>query len=259
LVYATAAELGDDLSRADAVFLGLRGEQALFACDVQGGAAKRWRGEAEFLELRTVATRLSAEESGVAAQARSLLDWHKRSRFCSACGRETTAGPGGNVRRCPPEGCGTEHFPRIDVVVITLVSAGDRCLLGRQPRFAPGLYSAFAGFVEAGETLEAAARREVWEESGIELTSLQYAFSQPWPFPCTLTLALIGTAAAGGGRAGSEISEVRWFEVEQLRGMLRVADTGDTSAAFRVPGPMTLGNQLVRRWLEEFDARSSRG
>jgi NAD+ diphosphatase len=143
------------------------------------------------------------------------------------------------------------------VVVITLVTAGEACLLGRQPRFAPDLFSSFAGFVEPGETVEDAARREVREEAGLELQSLAYAFSQPWPFPSSITLAFMGVAADRSARAGSEMAEVRWFSLAEARQMLSRADAG-AKEGLRIPGPMTLGNQLVRRWVGELSAAPDR-
>jgi NAD+ diphosphatase len=239
-----------------AVFLGLDGDgRAHFALslDQEGPAIEEsLSAHGRFTELRQVASLLSAREGGIAAQARSILDWRARCRFCSACGHALAGAGAGPGRLCGNEACRIEHFPRLDVVVITLVTAVDRCLLGRQARFAPGLFSSFAGFAEPGETAEGAARREVREEAGVELASISYAFSQPWPFPSALTLAFEGVVAGQGEDAhpGSEIVEVRWFSRAEVASMVTRAEAGVPTELPRLPAPSTLGFQLAKRWVE---------
>lgn len=251
IAYLSNEELSELGGPSEPVFLGMREAVPIFACEIRDSVPRAWQGRAAFADLRAVASALSPQESGLVAQGRSLLDWNRKVRFCSTCGAPMVRANAGHLRSCSSDGCRAEQFPRLDVVVITLVTTADGCLLGRQPRFAPGLFSCFAGFVEPGETAEAAARREVREEAGVELQALTYAVSQPWPFPSSITLAFIGqTADRSSARAGSEINEVRWFSPAEARGMVNRADSG-TKEGLRVPGPMTLGNQLVRRWLAE--------
>ena len=257
IAYLSTEQVSEAGGPSEPVFLGLKEGAPIFSCEVRDLVPRAWQGRAGFSDLRTVAAALAPQDSGIAAQGRSLLDWNRKLRFCSACGQPTVASGGGHRRACATEGCRTEHFPRLDVVVITLVTGRDGCLLGRQPRFAPGLFSSFAGFVEPGESVEDAARREVREEAGVELQSLAYVFSQPWPFPSSITLAFIGVAADRAAQAGSEIAEVRWFSPADAREMLNRADAGGKDG-LRVPGPMTLGNQLIRRWLADLSAPSDR-
>ena len=150
--------------------------------------------DAELVELRTVSLLLPAGEAGLLAYARGLAHWHRGHRFCGWCGGETVASQGGHARHCPA--CGRDNFPRTDPAVIVLVTHGDRCLLGRSPRFPPGMYSTLAGFVEPGELLEDTLRREVFEEVGVEIGGFVYRASQPWPFPQSL---MLGFRAPGAG------------------------------------------------------------
>ena len=151
-------------------------------------------GLGRFADARGVAPQLAPGEAGILAQARSLVNWHLRHGFCAVCGARTEVADGGYVRRCPA--CAAEHFPRTDPVVIMLVRDGEDCLLGRQAHFPAGVYSALAGFVEPGETIEEAVRREVMEEAGIEVGEVDYHSSQPWPFPASLMIGCIAKAAS---------------------------------------------------------------
>jgi NAD+ diphosphatase len=244
LRWLTRSELGGAGGGTE-VLLGARGSVCHFAVDLPPDAAG---GLGPFVDLRAIASQLPADESGIAAQARALVDWQARTRFCFACGGRTGAGEAGHCRRCLSDGCGATQYPRVDPVVITLVTDGERCLLGRQARFAPGVYSSFAGFVEAGETLEDAARREVEEETGIRLGAVSYLFSQPWPFPSALTLACHGVASSTAvSRGDAELEEVRWFTREEVRQMVARVSTEEQP---RLPAPMTLGHQLGRWWVE---------
>jgi NAD+ diphosphatase len=184
-----------DRPGAEAVLLGLHGDTPLFADHI--GAAEAERGHAA--GLREAATELPAEEAALAAYAGSLLAWHRRHRFCANCGAPTEPRDGGHERVCPA--CGAHHFPRTDPVVIVRVTDGaDGLLLGRQARWPEGRFSLLAGFVEPGETLEEAVRREVLEESGVRLDSVEYVASQPWPFPSSLMLGFTALAERGDPR-----------------------------------------------------------
>lgn len=177
----------NDMKEARAVFLGLDGAGApWFACSVAATDGMR--------DLRSLAMEeaLPAEQLGMLAQARSLLQWHERRSYCSNCAARLEIADAGYHRHCP--GCGMDHFPRTDPVVIMVVRHQGNILLGRQSAWKPGMYSALAGFVEPGETIEDAARREVFEEAGVRVGDVRYVTSQPWPFLSNLMIGLIGDA-----------------------------------------------------------------
>ena len=165
------------------------------------------------LGLRAAAAALRAEDAGLAAHAAALLNWHRRHRYCAVCGGPTAVAEGGIVRRC--ERCGAQHHPRTDPVVIMLVTDGDRVLLGRQRAWPAGRYSALAGFVEPGESLEEAVAREVREEAGVEVGPPVYLASQPWPFPTSLMLGF--TAPWRVGRAAPDRRGARGRQVVHAR------------------------------------------
>lgn len=195
----------------DAIFLGLDDEgRAVFA----GEAATPFE-DARDLRSLAVEGRLRESDLATLAQARSLLHWHQRHRFCANCGHQTEMRDGGYRRHCPQ--CLADHFPRTDPVVIIVVRNGDNFLLGRQSSWAPGRYSALAGFMEPGETIEEAARREVREESGIEVGSIAYVASQPWPFPSSLMIGLVGKALNKNIVIDkTELEDARWFSRAEI-------------------------------------------
>jgi NAD+ diphosphatase len=208
--------------------------------------------------LRDAVTELPRADGGLIAYASALVNWHRRHGHCSVCGAATEPALGGLVRECPA--CGSHHFPRTDPVVIMLVTDGrERLLLGRQASWPAGRYSALAGFVEPGETLEEAVVREVREEAGIEVGPPAYVSSQPWPFPASLMLGF--SAPWQGGepvRQEDEIEDVRWFtrdEVAAAAAADRVAPTGATTGAepvagIRLPPRHAIARRLVDGWLE---------
>jgi NAD+ diphosphatase len=223
----------------DSVFLGLAGGRPLFAQDMGAGEP----GQGRVAGLREAATELPADEAALAAYAGSLLAWHRRHRFCANCGQPTEHADAGHERVCPA--CDAHHFPRSDPVVIVRVVDGDRLLLGRQPSWPERRFSVLAGFVEPGETLEEAVRREVREESGVDVGEVGYVASQPWPFPSSLMIGFHAEAGAAGEprpRDG-ELAEVRWFE----RSELEAAVTG--SAELRLPPPYSISRRLIDGWL----------
>jgi NAD+ diphosphatase len=222
----------------ESVFLGLAGERPLFAQDAGGGEPERgWPAG-----LREAATELPVEEAALAAYAGSLLSWHRRHRFCANCGHPTEQADGGHERVCPA--CDAHHFPRTDPVVIVRVVDRDRLLLGRQERWEPGRFSVLAGFVEPGETLEEAVRREVHEETEVEVGEVGYVASQPWPFPSSLMIGFHAVAAGGEPHPrDGELCEVRWFE----RGELEAVRDG--SGALRLPPPYSISRRLIDGWL----------
>ena len=230
------------------VLLGLDGAAARFAVDVSDlpapAAASFGPGaRVEFQGLRTAAPNLPAGDAAIAAQARGLVGWHERHPFCAACGAATRIRNGGGSRACTA--CGAEHFPRTDPVVIVVVSRDGRALLGRSGRFAGNLYSALAGFMEPGESVEEAVRREVAEEAGIEVGAVRYVFSQPWPFPASLMLGCIAEGLSGEIEIDpKEIEDARWFSRTELTDAL-----AGRSEILTVPQPLAIAHHLIRAWL----------
>ena len=208
--------------------------------DPQAVAARRWA------ELMTLLDSLSPGEAGVYATARSVLDWHARHRFCANCGTKTAPHHAGWARLCPH--CGTEHYPRTDPVVIMLAEYQDRVLVGRQPTFAPGRYSALAGFVEVGESIEEAVARELREEAGVVATSVRYVASQPWPFPSQLMVACIAQVADDAITLDmTELEDAKWVDRLEVEAALR----GDAGAVFGAPPRYAIANSLFNAWLAE--------
>jgi NAD+ diphosphatase len=196
----------------DAIFLGLDEKgHALFA-----GEESTPFDNARDLRSLAIEGRLRSSDLGLLAQARSLLHWHQRHRFCAVCGHQTQMRDGGYRRHCL--NCTADHFPRTDPVVIIVVRDRDNFLLGRQSSWAPGRYSALAGFMEPGETIEDAARREVLEESGIRVGTISYVASQPWPFPSSLMIGLVGEALNRDIVIDkTELEDARWFSRDEVR------------------------------------------
>jgi NAD+ diphosphatase len=228
------------------LLLGSRAGVAHFAVDVSAGSEEGFGvGDvARFEDLRGIAALLPAEEAAISAQARSLVDWHARHRFCAACGAATRTLLGGAHRVCAE--CQAEHFPRTDPVAIALVVRGERCLLGRQHAWPAGMYSALAGFVEVGESLEEALRREVLEEAGVVVGAVRYWRSQPWPFPSSLMLGCIADAESDAVHVDpAEIEDARWFSRDQI-GAALAGGSGEP----KLPPPFSIAHQLLRAWLE---------
>ena len=203
-------------------------------------------GASEFSDLRQIAQRMSVTDAGMAAQSKAQIDWHLRHGFCPNCGERTSMHEGGLMRKC--EGCGTEHFPRTDPVVIVVVSDGERCLLGRQKMWPPGMYSALAGFVDQGETIEEAVRREVKEETSIEVGEVRYHSTQPWPFPSSLMIGCHADAASTEISIDEhELDQARWFTREEARQAL---SQPSEHPEFNLPGPMAIAHVIIRAWVE---------
>lgn len=213
-------------------------------CDEAGApwfACKSQSGEG-FRGLRAIAMEalLPAAEIGILAQARSLIHWHEGRGFCSNCGGRNEVADGGYRRHCGA--CGADHFPRTDPVVIIVVRRHDGILLGRQASWASGMYSALAGFMEPGETIEDAARREVLEEAGIAVGTVRYVTSQPWPFPASLMIGLIGEATSDHIHlADKELEDARWFGREDVIAMVNRTHPQGLYAA----NPMAIAHHLV--------------
>lgn len=196
-------------------------------------------------DLRALATEgaLPPDDLGALAQAKALFHWHRRHRFCANCGAPTRSDSAGWRRTCPP--CGAQHFPRTDPVVIMMAIDGERCLLGRQSRFPPGMYSCLAGFMEPGETIEAAVRRELGEEAGIAVGAVLYLGSQPWPFPASIMIGCLAEATTTAiALDDAELEDARWFSKEETRAMLE----GRHREGLRCPPAMAIAHHLMRAW-----------
>jgi NAD+ diphosphatase len=187
---------------------------------------------------------LDAEDAPLFATALSLARWHSRHHFCANCGAQTEIVRGGWSRRC--RACSAEHFPRVDPVVIMLAEHDGKLLLGRQYHYPPRRYSALAGFLEVGETIEAAVARELREEAGIEVTNVAYIASQPWPFPSSLMVGCTARALSAHLKVDhGELEDARWFTRDQVAAALKDGAGG----AFQAPPRHAIARTLLERWL----------
>jgi NAD+ diphosphatase len=218
------------------LFLGIQDGQPRFSATEQPHANAR-------AAFDTIGA-LAEDEAPLFAAALSLAWWHSRHLFCANCGASTEIERGGWSRRCPE--CSAQHFPRVDPVVIMLAEHEGRLLLGRQPQYPPGRYSALAGFLEPGESIEAAVARELHEEAGIRVADVTYVASQPWPFPSSL---MIGCHARALGDEltidRTELDDARWFTGEEIAAALK----GDPDAAFQAPPRFAIARTLLEHWL----------
>ncbi|MDG4804187.1 NAD(+) diphosphatase [Micromonospora sp. WMMD980] len=249
-VRPAAVGAGELLGGADeTVFLGLDAGRAVSAADLSGleeGEACARAGAAEAVDVRALVGGLGPAEAAVQAYAKGLLHWHRGQRFCGSCGAATAAGTGGHTRSCTGAGCGRLLFPRIEPAVIMLVEAPgepERCLLARHRGAAEDAWSTLAGFVEIGESLEDAVRREVAEEAGVAVGEVTYQGSQAWPFPAGLMVGFRATAVSTRVRVdGDEVVEARWFTRAELRARV---------AAGRPLGRVdSIDRHLLASWLD---------
>jgi len=223
------------------VFLGLDGAVGWFAFagpEAVDTPAQGW----EAVDLRALANEgsLPAPHYGALATARALLHWHVGHTFCSRCGAASHMASSGWKRLCPS--CGTEHFPRTDPVVIMSVERGERCLLGRGVHFPEGMWSCLAGFMEPGETIEAAVRREVLEEAGVTIGRVDYVASEPWPFPGSLMIGVRAIAESTDIRIDpKELADCRWFDRAEVRAML----AQNHPAGLCAPSPIAIAHHLL--------------
>ncbi|ACL56054.1 NAD(+) diphosphatase [Methylobacterium nodulans] len=252
---ASAILTAADGARAPAplplLFLGRVEARPVFAGALPVDAAASYAEDPSYrvLDLRSIAVEgaVPPAELGLLATAKSLLSWHARHGFCANCGAPTTIACGGFRRDC--SSCGSQHFPRTDPVVIMLVTRGDHCLLGRQARFLPGVYSCLAGFLEPGETIEDAVRRETFEEAGLRVGAVHYRASQPWPFPSSLMIGCEAEALHDELVLDrEELEDARWFSREEVRRMLERRHPD----GLLTPPPMAIANLLVRGFADGF-------
>ena len=250
--------------QAEPLFLGREGDAGLWAVDLAG-----WEPEnvdeaaintfldptrqshpdapqgAEFAELRAVMTQLSARDCELAAMARGLFSWHEIHPFCAKCGGKSAPAMAGWQRTCPA--CGAHHFPRTDPVVIMLITHGNDVLIGRSPGWPEGMYSLLAGFIEPGETMEAAVRREVWEEAHVAVGPVGYLASQPWPFPASLMLGCHGEATSREIKVDpTEIEDALWVSRERMA-VIMAGDDPDINPARNG----AIAHFLIWHWLSD--------
>jgi len=205
------------------------------------------RDDLELVDMRTIAMQglVAPEIVAILGGAKAIADWHARHRFCAKCGKPTRLSAAGWRREC--DACGAQHFPRTDPVVIMLAVDGERCLLGRQTRFPKNMYSALAGFLEPGETIEEAVKREIHEESGIVCDEVRYVASQPWPFPSSLMIGCLARAATREIVLDRhELEDARWFTREEVRAMFEKRHPDGLFAPMR----MAIAHHLLKFWLE---------
>ena len=237
---------------APLIFLGLGDGRAHFAIDATGASIAP-DIDTELIDVRALAPTLATGEAAILAEARSVLDWHARHRFCAQCGSPTAMASAGWTRRCPE--CRASHYPRTDPVVIMLAIRGERALLGRNRRRPGARFSCLAGFVEPGETLEDAVRREVREESGVRCGRVRYLVGQPWPFPSSLMLGFLTEALTEEITVDpKELAEARWFSRQEIREMVGRASSGaDDPSQLSLPAPIAIAHHSCRRWSDGLD------
>ncbi|UWP94837.1 NAD(+) diphosphatase [Aliiroseovarius crassostreae] len=244
------------------VFLGLSGDQPVFAVtlpdwegialpdtnsflDTQEQSHPEAPAGSVFKELRTMLTALTPPQAEIAATARAIHEWHRSHRFCSCCGQPSLSAQAGWQRDCPS--CGRMHFPRTDPVVIMLITHGNRVLIGRSPGWPEGMYSLLAGFMEPGETIEAATRREVFEETGVRVGKVGYLASQPWPFPASLMIGTRGEALSDTITLDpNELEDALWLTREEA-----MQSFAGHHPAIRPARPGSIAHFLLRNWLAD--------
>ena len=227
------------LQGQEIIFLGKFRDKPAFAFGLEATGEAPFQEVGEYHDLRYLGSVLPADEANLVAHARALVLWHRMQKFCGSCGSSTRAESGGNSRICVEPECATVLFPRVDPAIIVLVRNLDRCLLGRQASWPEGRYSTIAGFVEPGESLEDAVRREVGEETNILVENIEYHSSQPWPFPSSLMLGFTAEALSEDILLNdAELDDAQWFTRKQLR-----------SGFPKLPYRLSIARRLVDDWL----------
>ena len=241
---------GEFPATAPLVMLGLKDSTAYFAIDAS--ATSEAPEDAPFADIgtympiREAAAILPRDDVAIAGQARWLFEWQRKNKFCSVCGSPVNFVNGGAKSQCGQ--CEAEHFPRTEPVAIVLAIHEGACLLGRGPTWPPGFLSALAGFIEAGETPEEAAKREIFEEAGVTLTNIRYQFSQPWPFPSSMMMGFIADAQDRTLTLDTtEIEEARWIDRKDIQRLLN----GEAFEGVFIPPKFTIARQLLERWASD--------
>jgi NAD+ diphosphatase len=245
-----------DLARAtatapfgEALFLGLKDGEAVFGLNLDPDAFEslKERADLKLIDMRSIAVQGLFPPGTINAigTAKSMFQWHLKHRFCSACGAPSRMTCSGWKRTC--DACKAEHFPRTDPVVIMLAVDGDRCLMGRAPRFPEKMYSCLAGFMEPGETFEDATRREILEEAGIHTGRVRYLMAQPWPFPMSLMIGCIAEATSTEITIGdAELADARWFTRDEVKLILR----NEHPDGIMCPPSMAIANHIMRAFAD---------
>jgi len=229
------------IDEEEIIFLGMYREQPAFAVSIDRSVPQPFSEVGLFHDLRYLGSVLSSDDANLAAHARALVVWHRLQKYCGHCGALTHAESGGNTRKCSNEECAKTIFPRVEPAIIVLVSSADRCLLGRQEGWPEGRYSTIAGFVEPGESLEDAVRREVMEETNVTVGRIRYHSSQPWPFPSALMLGFTATAESEDIRLNDgELEDARWFSYKEM-----------TSGFPKLPYRVSIARRLVDDWIRD--------
>jgi NAD+ diphosphatase len=248
--------LAEPLAAPDApcIFLGLEGDNAMFALDISAASDPVSDGPiaglGHFRDARVAGATLPMKDAAIMGQAKAMIDWHNRHGFCATCGTATRLVDGGWRRLC--EACKTEHFPRTDPVVIMLAThkdpvLGDACLVGRNKRFPGNFYSALAGFMEPGETIEEAVRRELLEEVNLKVGKVHYHATQPWPFPSSLMIGCLAEAENRDFKPdGEEISDARWLDRDTAQRLIK----GERMSDISVPPAVAIAHHLIKAFAE---------
>lgn len=251
---------GIDIDDLPHTLLGKAGDTPWFSVDFTNASDDPLDGciaglpdSTEFTDLRVAGPRLADDDAAILAYARAISFWQQNSSFCSVCGHACSLGNAGHVRKCQNAECNRESFPRTDPAVIMLVEDNsgplDKCLLGRSAAWPTGVFSTLAGFVEAGESLEAAVAREVKEEANIDVTDVQYVASQPWPFPRSIMLGFRARATSTQLKIDPvELADAQWFTREEVRQFGVWGEEGDN---YKLPRPDSIARFLVDSWLYE--------
>jgi NAD+ diphosphatase len=244
--------LAESLMAPDApwIFLGLEGERALFAIDISAARDPATEGPlaglGHFRDARAAGATIALKDVAIMGQAKALIDWHQRHGFCPRCGSATKLADAGYRRIC--ENCESEHFPRTDPVVIMLATHGDACLVGRNARFPGAMFSALAGFIEPGETIEEAVRRELMEEVCVKVGKVTYLATQPWPFPSSLMIGCLAEAESRDFKCDeTEIAEARWVDRATAKKLI----AGERVEGLFVPPAIAIAHHLIKAFAEQ--------
>ena len=237
----------------ETIFLGLENGEARYAVSLSGDPEDfdTLFPDAKFRDARALAMKVGAPAPhlGIVAQAKSMLAWHETHRFCAKCGEQSRLTKAGYERKC--DGCGASHFPRTDPVVIMLACHEDQALVGRGPQLPPGFYSALAGFMEPGETIEEAVARELMEEAGVTATEVRIVANQPWPWPSSLMLGCMAEVTDTKLTLDdNEIDDARWITRQEATAALQ----GETGPDFMLPPPLAIAHTLIQHWLRSGSA-----
>ena len=242
-VLLSRAELGDGWQNELAIYLGTLSDRHLFAISINAAAPETGPDEKQFDNHGRLLTLTSEDDGALLAYAKGMIEWQQRHLYCGLCGAPNRAEDGGFVMVCTGSNCGHRCFPRVDPAIIVLVTKADRCLLGRQARWPEGRFSTIAGFVEPGESMEDAVRREVAEETDIKVGAVNYLGSQPWPFPGAMMVGFHAEALSTGITLNdAELAEAGWFTREEL-----------AAGTVKLPPVNSIAFRLIEAWYDQRD------